>query len=1065
MNRMLFFLAFALFGGRGFSQNADLLAKAQDSIFWANKVDSLRNQAIQFIKKSQFQDALAFAKQAVRMTEEKFGPQNTQTATSAFVLGDCYERLSFLDSSETALEKSLQIRERLLGKENIETLSTLIALARVNRQNSQLPKAESRLLEAKLLLEKTNQTKENDYRICLGNLAEVYLDKGDFDQSEAFYQEVKKIKERKYGKESASYGATVHDLGNVYWLSGRFEEASNAYKTALGIFLKKLGTDHPYPANAYGNLARVLDVSGYYGEAEKMYKEAASIRKKIYGESGYFYAYSITELATFYQHVGRVSKVISLLEQAREIFISTQNTGTPYYGITASNLGAAYFSTGLLNKAEFYFNESKEAIGKALGKESAYYAVSLCQLAELYRVTNRYAEAEKLIDEELQVWDIKQNNTSLQYGDAMRQAADFFLDKPNLEKAATILADARNRTETACGKDNLTYIDLIERTAKLAARTGNYDDAQSLIIEASERERNIIKRESNAFSEKDIKGFLETVDNSSEILFSLLFQVPRGQRTLSGSAFDNLLFYKGYLLQGIQQMQQVVAQADDSTRLLYDRWKGYHRQLSQQYALPFAERQNTVSIEEKASALEGDLAGRVVGFGQVRRQVSWQEVLVQLKPGEAAIEFAKFNFRNSDKLDSTLYAALVLRPGWTAPKFIPLFEEKQLDSLLQRNNERKEAYVKQLYSLADRGVTIVGQPKKSLAQLIWQPLEKDLSGVTTVYFSPSGLLHRLNFSAIPISADSTLADRYNLVELSSTRQLVVPQKVEAKNNEAQLFGGIQYDMDSTAIFGANAKLDSTAIASRGVPIAIGMSFSQTDSTLRGGIWNYLPGTEKEVAALEKILQTTGLKTETRRGYAATEEAFKHIGNPQNGDFAKSPHSPRILHLATHGFFFPDPKDTTHRQTLGDREPVFKISDNPLIRSGLILAGGNQAWQTGKPLKPGMDDGILTAYEISQLDLSNTELVVLSACETGLGDIQGNEGVYGLQRAFKIAGAKYLIMSLWQVPDRQTSLLMTTFYKKWLTDKLPIPEAFRAAQKELRETGLDPYQWAGFVLVE
>ncbi|MBP6810017.1 MAG: CHAT domain-containing protein, partial [Saprospiraceae bacterium] len=157
-----------------------------------------------------------------------------------------------------------------------------------------------------------------------------------------------------------------------------------------------------------------------------------------------------------------------------------------------------------------------------------------------------------------------------------------------------------------------------------------------------------------------------------------------------------------------------------------------------------------------------------------------------------------------------------------------------------------------------------------------------------------------------------------------------------------------------------------------------------------------------------------------------------------------------------GFFFPD-------------------SDHPMIRSGLLLAGANHAWKTGKPLKPGMEDGILTAYEISQMNLSNTELVVLSACETGLGDIQGNEGVYGLQRAFKIAGAKYLIMSLWQVPDKQTSLLMTTFYKKWLPSdaeakavkeqKMTIPEAFRAAQKELRDAGLDPYQWAGFVLVE
>ena len=136
----------------------------------------------------------------------------------------------------------------------------------------------------------------------------------------------------------------------------------------------------------------------------------------------------------------------------------------------------------------------------------------------------------------------------------------------------------------------------------------------------------------------------------------------------------------------------------------------------------------------------------------------------------------------------------------------------------------------------------------------------------------------------------------------------------------------------------------------------------------------------------------------------------------------------------------------------------------MIRSGLVLAGANSAWQ-GNPDPHTKEDGILTAYEISQVDLSNTELVVLSACETGLGDIHGNEGVYGLQRAFKIAGAKYLIMSLWQVPDQETALFMVTFYQNWLGGDRSIPEAFRLTQKAMQERFINPYQWAGFVLVE
>jgi len=180
-----------------------------------------------------------------------------------------------------------------------------------------------------------------------------------------------------------------------------------------------------------------------------------------------------------------------------------------------------------------------------------------------------------------------------------------------------------------------------------------------------------------------------------------------------------------------------------------------------------------------------------------------------------------------------------------------------------------------------------------------------------------------------------------------------------------------------------------------------------------------------------------------------------------------------LHVATHGFFFPDPKTTsagfqtppTFQTPATFAGPAFKVAQNPMIRSGLVLAGGNHAWKTGKPLHPDLEDGILTAYEISQMNLSNTELVVLSACETGLGDLVGNEGVYGLQRAFKIAGVRYLIMSLWQVPDFQTQVFMSAFYKHWLEGKMAVPEAFRATQSELKAKYGEAFKWAGFVLVE
>jgi CHAT domain-containing protein len=170
-------------------------------------------------------------------------------------------------------------------------------------------------------------------------------------------------------------------------------------------------------------------------------------------------------------------------------------------------------------------------------------------------------------------------------------------------------------------------------------------------------------------------------------------------------------------------------------------------------------------------------------------------------------------------------------------------------------------------------------------------------------------------------------------------------------------------------------------------------------------------------------------------------------------------APGVVHIATHGFALS--ADTGARNA---PENAFAASDNNMSRTGLVLAGANHAWLGSLPWK-GLEDGILTAYEVSQMDFSKTELVALSACESGLGEVRGAEGVLGLQRAFKIAGAHYLVLSLWQVPDQETQEFMSLFYKKWLLEKKPVQQAFRATQAEMRRLYPSPYFWAGFVLVE
>jgi len=917
-------------------------------------------------------------------------------------------------------------------------------------------------------------------------------EKRAFDKALEVNVVAEKLALGQFGRESVAYGSCCHNHGRVLYFKDAFTDAEKWYVDAINIRAKVQGQQHPDYAQSLNNLANTYMAIGHYKKAEPLHLEAKDIREKVLGKEHPDYAWSLSYLANLYRSMSQNEKAEPLVLEAIAIQEKVLSKEHPVYTYSLRVLGALYADMGQIEKVEPLFLKELDILEKQWGRENIDYASALCNLGVLYRNLRRYEKAENLILESIRIrekvlgkqhpdyaWSLLSLGTVYDCMGKYEKAEPLYLEAKfiqekipekryelsmtlyflsNLcmivgryEEAESYQRESLSIREKFLGKEHPYYRGNLFGLARLYELQNRHIESESLLDESFILQRNRLSKFAAYLSERELNNHLG-IDYRPARLFA-----RRPAKNNRGFLeYDQILFRKGFLLTAATRLNTLATSSPEAYELNLS-LKFYHRRLAAEYAKPIAERKGVEELEEKAIAAEKTLARTVAGYADAIRQVNWQEVQSALKPDEAAIEFVHFRVNFPQMTDSVMYVALILRPDAEQPHFIPLFEEKSLDSLLQTQGERKADYVSQLYSLADRSAHPLGKPQKTLYELLWKPLEKELAGVKTIHYSPSGLLHRLNLAAIPIGLDSVLGDRYNLVELGSTRQLVVPTTIKPAANDAVLFGGIAYDSDSTAMSQANAALDSISIASRGE-----LSFAYTDSTLRVGTWSTLPFTDREVGSVEKTLKAAGFESDTRRGFAATEEAFKTLG-------AGGKASPRVLHLATHGFFFPDPKTTSARfetsPTFGTAEPVFKISDHPMIRSGLLLAGSNHAWATGKPLRPGMEDGILTAYEISQMNLSNTELVVLSACETGLGDIQGNEGVYGLQRAFKIAGAKYLIMSLWQVPDKQTSLLMTTFYKKWLEEKMAIPEAFRVAQRELREAGLDPYYWAGFVLVE
>jgi CHAT domain-containing protein len=325
--------------------------------------------------------------------------------------------------------------------------------------------------------------------------------------------------------------------------------------------------------------------------------------------------------------------------------------------------------------------------------------------------------------------------------------------------------------------------------------------------------------------------------------------------------------------------------------------------------------------------------------------------------------------------------------------------------------------------------------------LFYKPLEEELKNSTTIFLTPTGLAHQINFKALPLTGNQTWCDRYSIKLLGSTTA-IVDYKTAAlsgnKNLEIVLYGGIDYNKNDSQNNEAQNSNPFNELATRSGITEFG----------------YLGGTFSEVQNIAAQAKKNHFVSIIKTDKEATEESIKQLDGKK---------TPFVLHLATHGFFFENAEKELPKEepSLEEKSNVYKMSDDPMLRSGLLFAGANKFWRKQNDEK--IDDGILTAKEISNLDLSACQLVVLSACETGLGQINGSEGVFGLQRAFKMAGVKNIIMSLWKVPDVQTSELFEIFYTECFKGN-SIQEAFQTAQNQMKSK-YDPYFWAGFVLLE
>ena len=503
-----------------------------------------------------------------------------------------------------------------------------------------------------------------------------------------------------------------------------------------------------------------------------------------------------------------------------------------------------------------------------------------------------------------------------------------------------------------------------------------------------------------------------------------LFIYESGNTDAFGAIYDNILEAKGLLLRSTNAIRDAVLNSGNETDIA-----DYVRigQLKQQL-LNEKDDETRSAIKPEIEAIDKRLTQHVNAYADFNssNNINWDQVRDALSKDDAAIEF--YNIPLIWGLDSIQtmdgeprYCAVLLRKGYKYPHIIPLCKESQLKDL-----DKEDLY-----------------ETDSIYNLIWKPLENELKGVKNIYFAADRELHKIGIEYAPVSEKENIADRYNLYRLSSTRVLA-ENKTKSKKESAVLYGGLKYDLDKDELIAESRSGEYH-------PASATRAFSSNNT--RYGV-KYLPGTLKEV---EEISHNFSKTPQVITDVAGTEESFKSLAGT----------STDIIHLATHGFFWTD-EDAKNRSYVTFLNPNNKAQqsneDNALMRSGLFFSGANIGLK-GESLPDDVEDGVLTALELSNMNLGNVDMVVMSACQSGLGETSG-EGVFGLQRGFKLAGANTLLMSLWQVDDAATQKLMIEFYRNYLSGKSK-QQSLKLAQDNLRQSAeySDPKYWAAFVLLD
>ncbi len=1093
----------------------------------------LNNLAGLYCRQGNFTEAEKIYGESLDIAEKTLGAKHPFVARTLTDLAGLYYLQGNYSKAESLYNKALKILESSLGQEHPEVTVTLSNLAGLYFQQSRYTEAADLYTRVLAIRKKTLGSEHPDFAESLNNLAGVYSQQCRYSEAEPIYKWALKIREKIFGPEHPIVATTLCNLASSYEAQGNYLQAEELYNKALEIQKKILNPEHPDIANTLDYLAVLYESQGDYTGAEKLFKQAQELRRKALGENHPDFATSLDNMAGVFYHQGRYSESEPLYKNALSIREKTLGADHPLVAATLNNLSLLYYARGNYSEGEPLSKTALQIREKTLGKTHPDYATSLNNLADIYMAQKKYIQAEPLYKEALTIWknalgevhpdvasclnnlavlnDLTGNHSQAEtyykealeifrksYGDDHPSVATGLNNLALLYKFQGRYSDAEPLYRKALGirekvlGENHPFVSVsLNNLAGLLIAVGKRDEALSLMKKAMIIDDRLIRDVFKTSSEKQKFEFLDTVQGNYEAFLSLITGNLRDNSEALKCGLDAVLKRKGIVLDAVSRERLAIVNTSSSqVRELYEKSQNAASLLASLTISGPGKmkmdlyRKRLDELRTECSILEKQLVELNSEFSAKKtdQSVNSEMIANRLPSGSVLVEYVNIcpvDFKAGDKDNKwgePEYFAFILtsakdkqEPDRTGLQLISLGKSSVINKAVQDYRQEMERARKlwENHILDEKeSEKHLDEKGKIIYELVVNPVRKAVgTSKTNLYLAPDGDLNLIPFGVLKNRDNRYLIEDCNICYLSCGRDLMsFGEKITGKN-ETFVIADPDYDMsaDNRMKIAKGLLPQNETLANKPQNNQVALRGSGDSSELSNTKWNRLPETLKEAEEIREIMKGKELKEFL--GKSALEEIVKKVD------------SPRRLHIATHGFFLKDReqksfvnaemKDRNLINPGGSMKNPSSETINPLLRSGLILAGANLL---GKEKIPdGCDDGILTSLEISGMNLSKTDLVVLSACETGVGQTHSGEGVFGLRRAFQLAGARTVIMSLWSVPDEQTRELMVDYYKR-INEGENKGQALQKAQLErikvLREKSgtAHPFFWGAFISV-